>query len=47
LSGDRAGAQRALKGLQIQWQDGGEGGLALLRIIHPEAVAEASPCFLR
>lgn len=45
--GDRqAGAQRALKGLQIQWQDDGEGGLAL-RVIHPEAVAEASPCFLR
>ena len=46
LGDSRAGAQRALKGVQIQWQDDGEGGLAL-RIIHPEAVAEAPPCFLR
>ena len=45
--GDRqSGAQRALTGLQIQWQDDGEGGLAP-RVIHPEAVAEAGPCFLR
>jgi branched-chain amino acid transport system substrate-binding protein len=42
----QAGAQRALKGVQIQWQDDGEGGLAL-RIIHPETVAEAPPCFMR
>ena len=46
LGDSRAGAQRALKGVQVQWQDDGEGGLAL-RIIHPEAVAEAPPCFLR
>ncbi len=46
LGDPRAGAQRALKGVQIQWQDDGEGGLAL-RIIHPEALAEAPPCFLR
>ena len=46
LGDSRAGAQRALKGVQIQWQDDGAGGLAL-RIIHPEAVAEAPPCFLR
>ena len=46
LGDSRAGAQRALKGVQIQWQEDGEGGLAL-RIIHPEAIAEAPPCFLR
>ena len=46
LGDSRAGAQRALKGVQIQWQEDGEGGLAL-RIIHPQAVAEAPPCFLR
>ena len=46
LGDSRAGAQRALKGVQIQWQDDGEGGLAL-RIIHPEALAEAPPCFMR
>lgn len=41
-----AGAQRRLKGLQVQWQDDGAGGLAL-RIIHPWAVAEAVPCYMR
>lgn len=41
-----AGAQRALKGLQVQWQDDGTGGLTQ-RIVHPEAVADAEPCFLR
>ena len=46
LGDSRAGAQRALKGVQIQWQDDEEGGLAL-RIIHPEVLAEAPPCFLR
>ena len=46
LGDSRAGAQRGLKGVQIQWQDDGEGGLAL-RIIHPEALAEAPPCFMR
>lgn len=42
----QAGAQQALKGLQVQWQDDGNGGLER-RIIHPEAVADASPCFWR
>ena len=39
----QAGVQRALAGLQIQWQDDGAGGLAQ-RIIHPWAVADAAPC---
>ena len=46
LGDPRAGAQRALEGVQVQWQDDEEGGLAL-RIVHPEALAEAFPCFLR
>ena len=46
LGDSRAGAQRALEGVQVQWQDDEEGGLAL-RIVHPEALAEAFPCFLR
>lgn len=41
-----AGAQRGLKGLQVQWQDDGAGGLAL-RIIHPWAIADAVPCYTR
>ena len=41
-----AGAQQALQGLQVQWQDDGAGGLAP-RIIHPPSMAEADPCFLR
>ena len=41
-----AGAQRGLKGLQVQWQDDGAGGLAL-RIIHPWAAANAIPCYTR
>ena len=40
------GAQTALRRLQVQWQDDGEGGL-VLRIIHPPEAAEAAPCFLR
>lgn len=45
--GDRqAGAQQALKGLQVQWQDDGNGGL-VQRIIHPPEVADAEPCFGR
>lgn len=44
LGHERAGAQRALKGLQVQWQDDGEGGLER-RIVHPEAVADAEACF--
>ena len=43
---EQAGAQQALKGLQVQWQDDGSGGLER-RIIHPEAVADADPCFWR
>ena len=39
----RAGAQRELTGLQIQWQDDGAGGL-VRRIIHPWAAANAAPC---
>lgn len=46
LDDDQAGAQRALKGLQVQWQDDESGGLAL-QIIYPASVAEADPCFLR
>ncbi len=41
-----AGAQRGLKGLQVQWQDDGAGGLAL-RIVHPWAAANAIPCYTR
>ncbi len=41
-----AGAQRGLKGLQVQWQDDGDGGLAL-RIVHPWADADATPCYMR
>ena len=44
LGDQQAGAQRALKGLQVQWQDDGQGGL-VQRIVHPEAVAQAEPCF--
>ena len=46
LGDEQAGAQRSLKGLQVQWQDDGEGGL-VQRIVHPEAAAQAEPCFLR
>ena len=38
-----AGAQRAAKGLQIQWQDDGQGGL-VQRVIHPASAADAEPC---
>ncbi len=38
-----AGAQRAVKGLQIQWQDDGQGGL-VQRVIHPASDADAEPC---
>ena len=43
---NQAGGQRALTALQVQWQDDGSGGL-VQRIIHPDAVADAEPCFLR
>lgn len=46
LGDEQAGAQRALKGLQVQWQDDGEGGL-VQRIVHPDGVAQAEPCFSR
>ena len=46
LGDAQAGAQRSLTGLQVQWQDNGEGGL-VQRIVHPEAVAQAEPCLLR
>ena len=39
-----AGAQRAVKGLQIQWQDDGQGGL-VQRVIHPASAADAEPCW--
>ena len=43
---DQAGGQRALTPLQVQWQDDGSGEL-VQRIIYPDAVADAEPCFLR
>ena len=46
LGDGQAGAQKALKGLQVQWQDDGAGGLTQ-RIVHPEGVADAEPCFGR
>ena len=46
LGVNQAGGQHALTSLQVQWQDDGAGGL-VQRIIHPEAVADAEPCFLR
>ncbi|MCY4544853.1 MAG: hypothetical protein OXD39_06420, partial [Gemmatimonadetes bacterium] len=42
----QAGAQRDLKGIQIQWQDDGAGGL-VKRIVHPPAASQAPPCFMR
>lgn len=44
LGDPEAGVQRALRSLQIQWQDDGRGGLTR-RIVHPAAAAEAKPCF--
>ena len=46
LGDGQAGAQRALTGLQVQWQDDGQGGL-VQRIVHPEEVAQAEPCYSR
>ncbi len=43
---NQAGGQRALTPLQVQWQDDGSGAL-VQRIIYPDAVADAEPCFLR
>ncbi|WP_419936753.1 amino acid ABC transporter substrate-binding protein [Candidatus Palauibacter sp.] len=42
----QAGGQRALTGLQVQWQDDGADGLTR-RIIHPWAIADAAPCLMR
>jgi hypothetical protein len=44
LGDAQAGAQRDLKGIQIQWQDDGAGGL-VSRIVHPPEVSQASLCF--
>lgn len=46
LGSEAAGSQTGLRGLQVQWQDDGQGGLAQ-RIIHPPDVADAEPCFPR
>ncbi len=46
LGDPQAGAQRDLKGIQIQWQDDGAGGFAK-RIVHPPPVSQASLCFTR
>ncbi len=45
LGHEEAGAQLALGGVQLQWQDDGSGGL-VQRIIHPPEAAEAEPCLL-
>ncbi len=39
-----AGAQRALKALTVQWQDGPDGGLQQ-HVVHPPEAATAEPCF--
>jgi len=46
LGDAQAGAQRDLKGIQIQWQDDGSGSL-VKRIVHPPAASQAPPCFMR
>ena len=46
MGDEQAGAQQALKGLQVQWQDDGSGGLER-RIVHPAAVADAETCLGR
>ena len=46
LGSSQAGGQRALTPLQVQWQDDGSGRL-VQRVIFPDAVADAEPCFLR
>ena len=46
LGDAQAGAQRDLKGIQIQWQDDGSGNL-VKRIVHPPAASQAPPCFMR
>ena len=46
LGDETAGAQQALTGLQVQWQDDGQGGL-VQKIIHPASAANAEACFAR
>ena len=46
LGDTQAGAQRDLKGVQVQWQDDGAAGL-VKRIVYPPAVSQAPPCFTR
>ena len=42
----RAGAQQALKGVLVQWQDDGSGEL-VQKIVHPPTVADAEVCWGR
>lgn len=42
----QAGAQQALKGVLVQWQDDGAGRL-VQKIVHPPAVADAEVCWGR
>ena len=44
LGESSAGTQLAAKGLLVQWQDDGQGGLSQ-RVVHPPSEAEADPCF--
>ena len=46
LGDDQAGAQLALSGVQVQWQEDDSDGL-VQRIVHPPESAEGEPCFLR
>lgn len=43
LGESSAGTQLAARGLQVQWQDDGRGGL-VQRVIHPASAADAEPC---
>lgn len=43
LGDSQAGAQRDLKGIQVQWQDDGAGG-QVKRIVHPPEVSQAELC---
>ena len=47
LGDEHAGAQRALNGVQVQWQEDGEGPAGSAGIVHPKAVAQAEPCLGR
>lgn len=46
LGSAAAGSQQLLAGLQVQWQDDGQGGLTR-RVVHPAGAAQAAPCFSR